>query len=310
MRWNELKARVEVGYYRVLRVKVGHTASSHPPHLYFVRDTLRDTGGPVRLLICLALMSAFWIGAGTRPGLAQDAGEFEPNRADIVRLLGEVPDYAPIREELIALGFEGENLELAVSHAELVYRDPVLAGHVADQVISAFLDPGNAQVAGGLIWPMVERGLGHLNARELRFYYRVERSLIGGLPVRDCGRAVRNRLPPARFAELITRAAARLNTSGLREYYRIQARAARFGIQREPVRLSQGRADDVEAEINAQIRASIERSGQPSSLLTALDDLNDATNRQACEIGKLFLETVVAMSGQDGRDALIYMSLP
>lgn len=264
----------------------------------------------MRPLICLALVSALWIGASPLPGYAQNTGDFEPNRADIVRLLGQIPDYAPIREELISLGFKDENLELAVSHAELVYRDPILAGHIADQVITAFLDPGNAQIAGGLIWPMVERGLGHLKSRELRFYYRVERSLIGGLSVRDCGRAVRNRLPPSRFAEQITRAAARLNTSGLREYYRIQARAARFGIQREPVRLSQTRAEAVEAEINAQIRARIENSGQPASLLTAMDDLDDATNRQACEIGKLFLETVVTMSGQDGRDALIYMSLP
>ena len=163
---------------------------------------------------------------------------------------------------------------------------------------------------GGLIWPLVEQGLGHLSTRELRFYYRVERSLIGGLPVQVCGRAVRSRLSPERFAELITRAAARLNTSGLREYYRIQAEAARFGVQRDPVRLSDARTAEIEDQINTRLRERIETTARPAALLGALDDLGDATNRQACQIGKLFLETVVEIQGQDGRDALIYMSQP
>lgn len=264
----------------------------------------------MRKLRGFTLATMLWITVGASFALAQDSAELTPNKQDIVRLLGQIPDYAPIREELMTFGFEGENLELAVAHAELVYRDPVLAGHVADQVIAAFFDPENAPMAGGLIWPLVERGLGHLNTRDLRFYYRVERSLIGGLPVRACGQAVRNRLPPSRFAELITRAAARLNTSGLREYYRVQAKAARFGIQREPVRLSEARAEEVENKINTQLRAKIASTDQSDALLAALDDLAGATNRQACEIGKLFLETVVAMEGRDSRDALVYMSLP
>ncbi|MEM6578252.1 MAG: hypothetical protein AAF678_07155 [Pseudomonadota bacterium] len=264
----------------------------------------------MRFLISFAARFALWLLAATGPALAQSNGELTPNKSDIVRLLGQIPDFAPIREELMALGFEGENLELAVAHAELVYRDPVLAGHVADQVIAAFLDPENVPLAGGLIWPLVERGLGHLSTQELRFYYRVERSLIGGLQVPVCGRAIRNRLPPARFAELITRAAAQLNTSGLREYYRIQAKAARFGIQREPVRLPEARAAEIEGEINERLREKISSMTPSAALLAALDDLGDATNRQACQIGKLFLETVVEMQGQDGRDALIYMSRP
>ncbi|MEM7074902.1 MAG: hypothetical protein AAF484_07435 [Pseudomonadota bacterium] len=242
--------------------------------------------------------------------VAQAQSEITPNRDDIIRLLGQIPDVAPIREELQELGYEGENLDLAVAQAELVYRDPVLAGFIADQVIVAFLEPERVGEAGGLLWPLVERGLGHLPTRELRFYYRVERSLIGGLPRQACGRAIRNRLPPERFAELITRAAARLNTSGLREYYRIQAKAARLGVERMPVQFTRERAVATEDNINTRLRASIEASDNPAPLLRALDDLDNASNRQACTIGKLFLDTVLTMQGREGRDALIYMSLP
>ncbi|MEL7013751.1 MAG: hypothetical protein AAFO72_10785, partial [Pseudomonadota bacterium] len=112
----------------------------------------------MRYLICFVLMAALGSLTVTGAAQAQEEAEFTANREDIVRLLGQIPDYAPIREELMTLGFEGENLELAVSHAELVYRDPILAGHIADQVIAAFLDPDTAPMAGGLIWPLVERG--------------------------------------------------------------------------------------------------------------------------------------------------------
>lgn len=64
-------------------------------------------------------------------------------------------------------------------------------------------------------------GLGHLPTRDLKFYYTVERKIMETLTIRQCGMAVSNRMRPARFAELTSRVAARLNTEALQEYYRI-----------------------------------------------------------------------------------------
>lgn len=247
--------------------------------------------------------------AGTVWAAPQDE-EITANRADIIRLLGELPDIAPIREELRAVGFRGANLELAVKQAELIYRDPILAGHVADQVIAAFQTPQSVQAAGGLMWPLVERGLGHLTTRELKFYYQVEQAMIKALSVRQCGLAVRDRLSDERFADVTSRTAARLNTPALKEYYRIQAKAARLGVQRQPVRMSAASITRVEERITARMTRSIEASNNPRALLLAMSNLERASNSQACAIGRLFMDVVMQLEGRALRDTLVYMSLP
>jgi len=253
-------------------------------------------------LLWLLMASAVWA--------APQEAEIKPDRAEIIRLLGQLPDIAPIREELHAVGFRGANLELAVKQAELIYRDPLLAGYVADQVIAAFEAPQTAQAAGGLMWPLVERGLGHLTTSELKFYYQVERAMIKALPARQCGLAVRNRLSDQRFADLTSRVAARMETRALREYYRIQATAARFGGNAQPVRTAPSSIERVEARIQGVMARSIAGSRNPDALLGALGDLDRATNAQACTIGRLFMDVVMTFKGRALRETLVYMSLP
>ena len=229
-------------------------------------------------------------------------------RQEVIRLLGQLPDIAPIREDLRLLGFSGENLELAVSQAELFYRDPVIAGYVADQIIAAFEDPTAVRVSDGLMWPLIERGLGHLPTRDLKFYYTVERKIMETLTIRQCGMAVSNRMRPARFAELTSRVAARLNTEALQKYYRIQAKAARVGARRAPVRLSDTATQRVEERIQASMTRSIQATDRAGDLMVAMMNLDQASNTEACAIGRLFMNTVLQFEGRALRDTLVYMS--
>ena len=258
----------------------------------------------------LIALLAWLVLAGT--GLAAQPSQDSPpvSRADIIRLLGQIPDIAPIREELRALGFKGENLELAVRQSETIYRDPLIAGHIADRVIAAYGTPMGAAEAGGLVWPLIERGLGHLSTGEMKYYYRVEQAMIKAMPERQCGLAVRNRLSDQRFAEVTARLAARLHTPSLREYYRIQIKAARLGAQRAPVRLSEAAVRRVEERINAALTERIAASDNPRALLSAIENLDRAGNAQACEVGRLFMEIILDFEGRDLRDALIYLSQP
>lgn len=251
-----------------------------------------------------------WLFAASSTWAMSQETDIKADRAEIIRLLGQLPDITPIREELQAVGFKGANLELAVKQAELIYRDPVLAGHVADQVIAAFEAPQTVSAAGGLMWPLVERGLGHLNTNELKFYYQVERAMIKALPVRQCGLAVRDRLRPQQFADMTARVASRLETDALREYYRIQAKAARFGVKRAPVQMSAERIERVEARIQDVMTRSIAESKNPEALLRAMGNLERATNAQACTIGRLFMDVVMTFDGRSLRETLVYMSLP
>lgn len=246
------------------------------------------------------------------PAFAQPGQMDQANvlRAEIIRLLGALPDYADFHSEMRALGFRGEKLDLAVAHAELIYRDPVIAGHVADRVIAAYGMPESGAEARGLIWPLIERGLPHLSTRELRYYHRVEKVMMEALPVRDCGRIVRDRMPPKEFVRIMSRMAARLNTAGLRNYYTIQAKAARYGVTRPPIRMGAARIDAVETRIAEGLAARIAQSDNPRAMQRAVDNLPWASNARACAIGRMFMDIVMDLDGQESRDALVYLSLP
>lgn len=240
-------------------------------------------------------------------GAAQDV---TVRKSDIVRILGELPEFTPLREDMAALGFAGEKLDLAVAQIERMLRDPLIANNIADRVIAARLPNVRTVEAGGLFWPLVDRGLGRLNARDLRYFYLVEQTMLKALPVRECGLTIKEKLPPARLAKVTGSVAARLNTPALKEYYRIQFKAAQFGASRDIVRL------DPEAELRAAEainealgRALADRADRPA-LMRAYKDLYRVSNRRACEAGRVFMDAVLSMEGRELHNALILLSTP
>lgn len=243
-------------------------------------------------------------------GAAAENQTLPVTRAEIIRFLGQLPELAPIREDMMSLGFRGQNLELAVRQAEIFYTDPLIAGHIADQVIAVYSDKPTAQQAEGLIWPLIDRGLGHLSTRELQYFYQVEHTMIMALPTRQCGLAVRNRLSPQAQSDAMSRVAARLNTPALKEYYRLQHKAARFGVRRDAVRLSPAAQERTEALIERGLLARINASSDPDGLKRAMVDLDNADNARACAVGEMFYASVMDMKGPALRDALIYLGMP
>lgn len=231
-------------------------------------------------------------------------------KADIMRLLAEIPDMAPVREEMRALGFRGENLDLAVAQNRAFYTDPEIAGHIAERVLAAYAHPGQPGQPQGLIWPMIDRGLGHLPTRQLKYYYEVEATMIDALPVRQCGLVIRNRLSAEAHSEAMSRMAARLNPPALRAYYRIQLRAARLGASREPVRLSKAQFERVRAGLDREMNALIAASPGPARLRAAMRDLDRADNRRACAVGRLMYDAILRLEGRTLREALIFLGQP
>ena len=239
-----------------------------------------------------------------------ESAQVPVSKADIVRFLGQMPEIAPIREEMQRLGFRDENLELAVEHAGSFYTDPKIAGYIADRVLGAYSKSPTQAEADGLIWPLIRRGLGHLPTNELRFYYSVEQAMIKAMPVRQCGLAVRDRLSPKRYSDAMSRVAARLHTPSLKEYYRIQLKAARLGVGRDAVRLGRHATEQVETRIGEELTELIAASPNSTRLMSALNNIGRTDNGRACTIGQMFYQAVMAIDGTDQRNALIYMGLP
>jgi hypothetical protein len=213
----------------------------------------------------------------------------------------------PIRQDLQRLGFEGENLELAVAQAGAFYKDKAIAGYIADRVIAAYTDPGFQAETDGLVWPLIERGMGHLSTRELQFYYGVEQAMINALPSRDCGMAVRGRMSDKQFSETMSRMTARLTPKTLKEFYRIELKAAQLGADRSPVRLSASDLSRIATRVEERMTALIAASPDADRLASAQRDIGRADNARACKIGRLFYEAVLTLNRNDLRKGLIYL---
>ena len=263
-------------------------------------------GKTVRIFpIISALCLAVCISAG--PVAAQEG---TVRKSDIVRLLGELPSFSPIREDMQALGFKGEKLEMAVEQITRMLQDPLIANNIAERVIAARNPSLQSVEAGGLFWPLVDRGLGHLSARELRYFYLVEQTMLKALPHRQCGLTVKDRLPPERLAKATGSVAARLNTPALKEYYRIQFKAAQFGASREVFRLSQSDEARVVERINLALGRKLAGREDAAALMKAYGDLTRVSNRRACVAGRVFMDAVLSMEGRDLHHALILLSMP
>lgn len=263
--------------------------------------------------IFTALLCGWVTLAPGAPALAQDAPNAAQSvsRADLIRLLGRLHEDSAVRADLAALGFAGEKLDLAVQHARDMLQDPIIAGYIADRVLA--LRDGAAVPAAraqGLLWSVIDEGLGHLPLRDLRYYYDVERVILGAMPIRICGRAVRGDLPPARMAEATARAAARLNFNGLRNYYRIQLRAAQLGAQRGAATLPLERAARAEAAIFGVVTRTVAARDDAARVMGSFANLDRASNRDACLAGRIFIEAVLTLEGRALNDALIQLSTP
>ena len=231
-------------------------------------------------------------------------------KSDIVRLLGQLPDYTPVRRDMEELGFRGEKLDLAVAQIDKMLNDPLIAGNIADRVIAAQQPSVQSVEAGGLFWPLVDRGLGHLPARDMRYFYLVEQTMLKAMPERECGMVIRERLSPERRAQVTGSVAARLNTSALREYYRIQYQAARLGATRDAARLNADDEARIVNKINAALGLELHGRNDARALKRAFGDLDHVGNRRACRVGRLFMDTVLSMEGRDLHHALILLSAP
>ena len=240
-------------------------------------------------------------------GAAQDGNV---RKSDLVRLLGELHSFTTIRQDMYALGFRGEKLDLAEAQIIRMLQDPLIAGNIADRILAAKQTTVQSAQAGGLFWPLVDRGLGHLPARDMRYFYLVEQTMLKALPERECGLVIKERLSPERRAKATGSVAARLNTPALKEYYRIQFKAARLGASRDIARLSARDEARIVERINLALAETLKGHPDERAIKRAFSDLNRASNRRACAAGRQFMDAVLSLKGRDLHHALILLSTP
>lgn len=253
----------------------------------------------------LLLTLSFLIGLGLPQAEAQRA----PEKAEIIAILGQLYAVPGMRAEMARAGFEGENLDLAMGQIKTVLGDRQIAGYLADRLIALGQGrPESAALATGLIEPLLDRGLSHLSARELAYFYQVETAVVNAMPKRLCGMAFRNRLGPKALTQSTAKVAARLNSPALKAYYRIQYKAAKLGLTRGPKRLSAAARAKAERSIFDALTAKAAGEKNGARLLQAFAQLERANNTLACDAGRMFLTTVMEMAPRARHEALVYMT--
>jgi len=249
-------------------------------------------------ILCLC-----WLASGA---FADPAGPIEPSRADVIRLMQKFAADSPVRAELEALGFHGENLELAVKQSQVFVLDPGIAGYMADLLIDA--NQGQipeAARSGGLVQALVDRGISHLSVAEMRHFYLVEQSVMNAFSVRDCGRAAKGRPVSERQSQIASRVEAQMNTAALKEYYRIQLKAARLGLRHRAKILSPERRAEIFEKTFEKLSVRVADAKDTRGLIAAYENMRGVSNRRACAAQRLLLNTVLSLKGNDLRDALI-----
>lgn len=232
----------------------------------------------------------------------------QAEKPEIVRFLGQMHQLPFVREDFVESGFEGENLELAIGQMKRILTDPGISNYVADRLIEAGSGaPTPSLVTGGLIGPLFDRGMGHLTTSELKFYYNVEKEVISSMSVRNCGRTFRNKLPPHKLSLAMERGAAKLDTPVLKEFYRIQFKAAKLGLKRKAAQLSSTELEATLGNLSEQLMERISEKKNGPALMLALGNIQRANNDTACEAGLLMLNTVLEMKGRYLRSSLIYL---
>lgn len=257
---------------------------------------------PVKHLIAFVFLT-FATVAG--PGVAQSAKD---SRAQIIELLGRLPEIAPVRDQLIAQGFRGEKLALAEEHSRLMMNDKLVAGYIADRLIAFYDGDLSAGVATeGLIAPLYDSGITHLGLSEMRFFHQMQRALLDGMSKRDCGLIVQGKMRPQRMENVLGRAETHFTLKTLRTYYRIQRKAVRLGVTRAPKQLSPRDRARIERQIGQALRARVQSETNATALARTYDNLEGAQPAAACAAGKLFADVILDMEGQDLRNALLYL---
>lgn len=232
-----------------------------------------------------------------------------PSRNEIIRFLGTLHQMPGMRERLVDQGFKGENLELALGHVHTVMNDRQIAGYIADRLIALGRgDRRAAMAATGLLEPLMDRGMGHLSPRELAYFYQVEKTVIDAMPLRTCGLAFKDKLAPGEMEKSTARVAARLNTPALKEYYRIQLKAAKLGVNRKAKQLTGARKARAEQALVESVIAISSARGDGQRLLAAMDDMDGASNAMACKAGRMFLDGVMSLPAGKRHDALVLMT--
>jgi hypothetical protein len=246
------------------------------------------------LVLALALLLA-------APATAQN------QRQLLIDILGEVHQSDEVRRGLQSMGFNGENFEIALAHVKNVLTDRVVAGYLADNIRTASrAGKMTAEEFETLLFEPTDLGTAHLATGDQAFFLKVVSAMVKALSPCDCGRLARDRLSPAAERRALSAVLARLDPKSLKRFYDIDLKATRLGISRGARQLSKAQQSRGEAAFTKALIKGLGQSDHVDELIATIENLDRASDANACKATILLIDSVLALKGRDQADALLY----
>ena len=105
---------------------------------------------------------------------AATAQQQNVSKQDVVRLLEKLQLEQNNPDALEGLGFRGEKLDLMLDHGQKLAQNRVILEFMADKLIGAQSGAQPADALGGLMTPLLRRGMPYLPIKEQRYFLNVE----------------------------------------------------------------------------------------------------------------------------------------
>ena len=253
--------------------------------LFIARQLLR--------LVCAAALAATMI----LPLNAQ-----EVRKSDVVRVLEGLHELPGIALGYRQSGFDEERTAIMLEHTRKVMANKGVSSFVADQLIAARQGQPTTNQLGGVIQPLVDRGLPFLPLKEQVYFLKVETTVVRALTKSNCGRVMKETINPETFSRDNHRVVSRLNTPALREYLRILRKAAITGVSRKaPPKISNATRQKVSDIYFSDVIERAQAENLMRQLEKSAESMRLLSNNDACRLGLLFVDTAIAYDGPDKR---------
>lgn len=246
----------------------------------------------VRLVLAAALAISCFL-----PAAAQDV-----QKPDIVRVLEQLHALPGIAEGYRLSGFDDERVAIMLDHTRLIMANKGVSSFVADQLIAAQMGQPNTNQLGGVVQPLIDRGLPHLPLKEQLYFLKVETTVVRALSKGSCGRVMKETINPETFSRENYRIVSRLNTPALREYLRILRKAAIIGVSRKsPPRISDRARETVSDSFFNDVLLRAKAENLMPQLEKSAVSMRALSNKDACRLGLMFVDTAIEYDGPDKR---------
>ena len=245
-----------------------------------------------RLLLAITLVFTLVL-----PAAAQ-----EVRKSDIVRVLEGLHELPGIAEGYRQSGYDEERTKIMLDHSRRIMANKGVSSFVADQLIAAQKGELTTARLGGVVQPLIDRGLLHLPLKEQLYYLKVETTVIRALTKTNCGRVMKQTANPEAISRDNQRVVARLNIPAMREYLRIVRKAAFTGVSRKsPPRIS----EQTRKRVSDKFFGAVLERAKSENLMRQLEksavNMRSLSNNDACRIGLMFIDTALEYEGTDKR---------